>query len=69
MHFAPFLRHPENVASTALHIVAHPAWALEQPTFQSWQAYAPAGSDVRGIVRSFSGHWLGKQTWRELDRE
>jgi L-lactate dehydrogenase (cytochrome)/(S)-mandelate dehydrogenase len=59
---------------TALDIVAHPAWAWEyvrgggQPTLQSWQAYAPAGSDARGVVRFFSERWLGNQTWRDLER-
>jgi L-lactate dehydrogenase (cytochrome)/(S)-mandelate dehydrogenase len=59
---------------TALDVVAHPAWAWEyvrggsRPPLQSWQAYAPAGSDARGVVRFFSERWLGNQTWRDLDR-
>jgi L-lactate dehydrogenase (cytochrome)/(S)-mandelate dehydrogenase len=64
----------KTLPRTALDVIAHPAWAWEyvrgggQPTLQSWQAYAPAGSDARGVVRFFSERWLGNQTWRDLDR-
>ncbi len=64
----------KTLPRAALDVLAHPAWAWDyvrgggQPMLQSWQAYAPAGSDARGVVRFFSGRWLGNQTWRDLDR-
>lgn len=57
-----------------LDVILHPAWVWDYmrggglPMLQSWQAYAPAGSDAHGVVCFFSGRWLGNQTWRDLDR-
>lgn len=57
-----------------LDAMLHPRWSLDHvtgggmPRLDSWAAYAPPGSDARGIARYYVQHWLGNHVWAEVER-